>query len=407
MAKDASFASTDNIASTLLEKLNESSMRGFLTSVTDTLNAQSGTDLTAIQNQINLINTHLSEVENEAKILSADELAQVEQALKDVLNNLQANGFLGLLCVDIGGQKFSIKDLVSRLVQADRVKEVENVWDANYENITQMRFKLEDDSIITFTPVVEDLADAKNYTFSADWKGVPASFVINFAKVQRTVNVSGQSVSSYEYLLKKKSNVLFSITSGLGNCVETSIDATVPDLNGDTLIGNVPVVMTLASASGSVEVGSTTNVGFSNAQGTVSATSSDGAVATAIVSGSNVVITGVGAGSAIITVTDGTTSLPFAISVTAVVVVTPMTADKTALSIDVGSSDTVTMSNADGAISAVSSDPAKVSVSVSGNVVTVNAVGATDPDTVNVSISDGDDTVVVTVYTAVSGGGGL
>lgn len=401
---------TDNIASVLLEKLNEGSMLSFVTSVADTLNTQSGSDLTGVQDQINLIKTKMTEVETEAKVLSADELAQVEQALKDVLTNLKSNGFLGLLCVELGGQKYSMTDLVSRMATADRVQSVEHLWDAGYNNITSTKMTLEDGSIISFVPTVDETDVAKNYTFNADWKGLPASFAINLAKVPRNVNINGAQVTNTEYVLTKKTNILFSLTTGLSNCVETSIDATVPDLNGDTKIGTQPVVapvFAIASTSGSVDVGSSVAVAFTNAQGAVTAISSDNAVASVIVGANSVSITGVSAGDATVSISDGATTQSYAVSVNAVAVVTPMTADKSALSIDVGSSDTITMSNADGAISAISSNPALISVSVAGNVVTVNALGATDPDTVNVSISDGDETVVVTAYSAVSGGGGL
>lgn len=400
---------SDSVASTLLEKLNENSMRGLMTSVVNTMNTQAGSDLTGIQEQINIINTHMIEVEAEAKILSEDELAQVEQALKEVLTNLEANGFLGLLCVDVLGQKYSMKDLVARLSSVDRVASVEKIWDASYETIQSVKVVLEDASIITFVPTIDEDATFKNYTFNADWKGLPAEFILNFAKVERTMNISGVAVASTEYVATKKSNVLFSLTDGLGNCVETSILDTIPDLNEDGTIGNVPLTLSLASASGSAEAGSGAfNVAFADATGTVNAVSSAPAIATVAVVGSEIVVTPVAEGSATITVSDDANSVTYAMAVTAVpVTVTAMTADKTALSIDVGSTDTVTMADADGALTVVSSDPAKVGVTAVGSVVTINAIGATDPDSATVSISDGDDTVVVSVYTAVSGGGGL
>lgn len=409
MATHGSSFDTDVVASTLLEKLNESSVRSLMTSVATAIGTQSEGDLTSIQNQINLINTKLNEVESEAKILSEDELAQVEQAIKEVLQNLEANGFLGLLCVEIGGTKLNLKDLVQRLATADRVKEVEKVWDANYETIQSIKLTLEDNSIITFTATIDDGADYRNYTFDADWKGIPAQFFMNFAKVERTINVGGESVTSTEYVLKKKSNVLFSLTDGLGACVETTIEDSIPDLNSDGTIGNVPPApasLSLASTSGSVVEGENVTVGFSDAQGAVSAVSSDNGVATVSVNADSVTITGVSAGSANISVTDGATTVVYAVTVTAAAM-PPMTVDKTALSIDVGSSDTITVSNADAPVTAVSSNPSLITTTVSGNVITVTAVGATDPDTVDVSISDGDDTIVVTVYSAVSGGGGL
>ncbi len=84
-----------------------------------------------------------------------------------------------------------------------------------------------------------------------------------------------------------------------------------------------------------------------------------------------------------------------------------LSVDKKNLSIDVGSSKSVTVSGATGALNAVSDMPSKVSASVSGNTVTINALGKTEPNTAKVTITDGAKSVVVSVFTAVSGGGGL
>lgn len=86
---------------------------------------------------------------------------------------------------------------------------------------------------------------------------------------------------------------------------------------------------------------------------------------------------------------------------------TPMTLSETALSIDVGSSKTVNVLNAQGAITATSGDTNLITTSVSGNVITINAIGATDPNNVTVTVTDGVTTKSITVYSAVSGGGSL
>ncbi len=165
--------------------------------------------------------------------------------------------------------------------------------------------------------------------------------------------------------------------------------------------------LSLSSTSGSVNVGSAISVSFSNAQGSVTAVSSNSAVATVTVGTNSVSISGVVAGNATITISDEATTLTYAITVTVIHSGTSMTVDKSVLSIDVGGSETITLSNVTGTVTAVSGNASLVTVSVVGNVVTVNAIGATDPNTVMVSISDSAGTITVSVYSAVSGGGVL
>ncbi len=163
--------------------------------------------------------------------------------------------------------------------------------------------------------------------------------------------------------------------------------------------------LSLSSTSGSVYVGSTISVSFSNEQGSVTAVSSNSAVATATVGTSSIAINAFTVGNATITISDGETTLTYTIAVLAQQSGSTITADKTFLSIDVGFTGTVTISGASGALSATSSNASLVGVSISGSVVTISAIGATDPNYVTVVITDGAGSVSVRVYSAISGGG--
>lgn len=321
MATEGTVATTD-VVTTLQEKLNENSFYSLIGGIVDALQSTSGTASTELQDQINALATQLNTVQNEAAVLSTNELKQVEDALKQTLTNLEQNGFLGALCVSVGGQNYSIKDLVSRLAQVDKVVETEKVWNASFTEITSIKFKLEDGAIITFTPTIVEDDVSKNYTFAGNWKGIDVSFVANFAKVSRTTSVGGAQQTSVEFVPVKSSNVVFSLTTGLSNCVTVGVNDVVPDLNSDGVIGTPPATPTSMSASTStvaVNTGSTSTVTVSNAEGTVTATSSNGYVfLDPVVDGNDVIITGGNTeGVATLTITDGVTIIQIPVTVSA------------------------------------------------------------------------------------------
>jgi len=79
--------------------------------------------------------------------------------------------------------------------------------------------------------------------------------------------------------------------------------------------------------------------------------------------------------------------------------------DKTFLSLDVGTSELITISGALANVSVNSSNSSLILVSISGNIITVSAVGATDPDYETVVATDGIGSISIKVYSAIPSGG--
>ncbi len=128
-----------------------------------------------------------------------------------------------------------------------------------------------------------------------------------------------------------------------------------------------------------------------------SVSSSDDTVATASINNKQITVQGISSGTATITVTDdiGDTDT------IAVTVIPPLTASPTMLSMNPGDSDTITLSNGVGPFTAVSGNYDVATVSVSGNIVTVDALG---PGTITVNIRDSLNTPV-SVLVNVGGAG--
>lgn len=150
----------------------------------------------------------------------------------------------------------------------------------------------------------------------------------------------------------------------------------------------------LSATSGSVGVGAskTFKVSGNTSGGSLSVKSSDSAVATVSIIGETVTVKGVGVGTATITVTSEETTCykkattTYAITVTKGASIATLSTDNLDFS---SGAVSFTVENAgDGEISARSSDPSVVSVSVTGNTVTVIKVGV-GLATVVVSVAEG------------------
>jgi len=159
----------------------------------------------------------------------------------------------------------------------------------------------------------------------------------------------------------------------------------------------------LSATSGTVNAGSSVSVYFSNAKGGITAVSSNSAVATATVGTSSIAINAFTVGEATINISDGETALSY--SVTVVLQSSTISVDKTFLSLDVGTSELITISGALANVSVNSSNSSLILVSISGNIITVSAVGATDPDYETVVATDGIGSISIKVYSAIPSGG--
>lgn len=235
------FADTGAILSAVSEKLNNNSYIDTLNAVIDAVNDTTTTSDQELQSQIDLIRTQITALQNEANILGTDELRQVEEAIKQMLQNLEQQGFLGDLCLTIGGTQYKLKELVKSLLLADRVRKIENVYNAEVTEVIKAKFTLEDGSIVVFDATTVEDQYTKTVTFeTGSWKGMPASFEIGLIKVTKTVAGNDFTV----FVPKYQTNVLFDLTrDAVVGCPEPEdvIDEEVvtPDLNEDGEIGGI------------------------------------------------------------------------------------------------------------------------------------------------------------------------
>ena len=153
-----------------------------------------------------------------------------------------------------------------------------------------------------------------------------------------------------------------------------------------------PVFLMVAPSSATLVAGTSTTLAASNAAGTITVSSSNNQVASASVQGTVVTIKGLAAGTALVKVNDGKTTVSVPVTVTAPPI--PMTVSPAAVTIVAGGTANITASNAAAALAAATSNAAVAKAVVAGNVVTVTGVAA---GTAVVAISDGKTTRNVNV----------
>jgi Pilus formation protein N terminal region len=178
-----------------------------------------------------------------------------------------------------------------------------------------------------------------------------------------------------------------------------STNITVRDRTKNRVVLPVTVVpMTVSPASLSMVAGTTSTLATNNAAGALAASSSRPAVATVGVSANVVTITGVAAGSATVSVSDGITTVGVAVTV-----VPRLTVSPTSLAMTPNTSSSITASNVSGTLSASSGNTSVATASVSGNVIAVRAL-ASGATVVTVRDSSTTLTVPVTVASSSSSG---
>lgn len=158
--------------------------------------------------------------------------------------------------------------------------------------------------------------------------------------------------------------------------------------------------LTLSTSALTLIPGETTTISLSNVSGTVRLSNSNTtAISAALASSSTIKVTAKAVGSATLSVKDRSGTKTVAVTVKAAMSVSP-----TSLSVPVGQTALLTVSNASGSVSLTNFDASKISASLSGNVITVNglAVGST-----NLTVRDQKTTrsVPVTVTSAPVVGG--
>lgn len=296
------------VAGTIAEKLNNNSFYALLSAIVDELQSGANGNTADLEAQINALAQQLEAVSQEAKILTENELAQLEEALKETLENLEANGYLEGLCVEVGGETYSLKELVKRLASVDKIVATDIEWNSTYTEIVKITYTLEDTTKINFLPTLTDTENTKHYLFDGNYKGNTVSFEIEYAKVNRPLTVAGETVNTVEFVLTRTTNVVFDILTGLdsGACGLPPIAGITPDLNSDGHIGTPPPVgMYLSTEYVNTLINSTETIEIHQAVGDVTVTSSDEDIVIATLNGTTIeLITGDNVGTATITVTD-------------------------------------------------------------------------------------------------------
>jgi hypothetical protein len=232
----------DTVVQAINEHLNNDSKLAFINAVVNAaqnrfneLSSELQTAVANLQNQLNV-------VMQKADILESLELGQVEEALKELLQNLDTEGLFSTLCVDINGQKFKLYSVVQALVSADKIAKVDFNWDASNENLASVTFTLDDGTVVTLNGTANDITDesdnvtGKEFVFSTDnWKGLHAEFSCKFKKVADTYSVLGENVEHDEWLPVEQTNIVFDLT--VQPCTPATPESITPDLNEDGTIG--------------------------------------------------------------------------------------------------------------------------------------------------------------------------
>lgn len=155
----------------------------------------------------------------------------------------------------------------------------------------------------------------------------------------------------------------------------------------------------LSPSSLTMSPGQVATVTVTNIRGSLSMTNSNPSVASAALASPKITVSAIKAGSTTLTVSDRGGKKTLRVTVTA----PPMTISPESLSLTVGQSGTVSVSNPNGSVSATSSNSSIATAILSNNVVTVQGKMA---GSATISIKDSKTTRKVAVTVSSNGGGG-
>ena len=232
----------DQVMQAVNEHLNNDSKLAFINAVVNAAQNQFNELSSELQTAVADLQNQLNVVMQKAEVLEDFELGQVEEALKELLTNLDAAGLFETLCIDIGGQKYKLFSVVQALVSADKVVKTDYNWDADNDNLSSVTFTLDDGSSVVLNATVNDITDdsgevvGKEFVYQTNnWKGLPASFTLKFKKVADTYSVLGENVEHVEWLPTEQTNIVFDLNPE--PCTAATVESTTPDLNEDGTIG--------------------------------------------------------------------------------------------------------------------------------------------------------------------------
>jgi len=233
------------VAHTLVENLNKEQLLNFISAIATQLANYSDQKDADLQNQITALQQQLQEVYQKAQILEDFELGQVEEAIKQALQNLDALGLFESLCLSVNGQNSKLSDFVQSLItfQNKSPKSIAFVRDPSTNEITALNVTLLDDSTVSIPVQKEDIKDDNDnvigvrfYGSTDQWvPGLTVSFEVIADKVDDTYNFSFGTITLTNYELREYSNPVLSVQ--LTTCTPGTPESATPDLNQDGTIG--------------------------------------------------------------------------------------------------------------------------------------------------------------------------
>lgn len=233
------------VAHTLVENLNKEQLLNFISAIATQLANYSDQKDADLQNQITALQQQLQEVYKKAEILDKFELGQVEEAIKEALQNLDALGLFDSLCLSVNGQNSKLSDFVQSLItfQNKTPQNISFVKDPSTNEITALNITLLDGSTVNLPVQKEDIKDDNNniigvrfYGTTDKWvPGLTVSFEVIADKVDDKYNFSFGNIVLTTYELKEYTNPVLSVQ--LTTCTPGTPESTTPDLNKDGTIG--------------------------------------------------------------------------------------------------------------------------------------------------------------------------
>jgi hypothetical protein len=172
-------------------------------------------DLGDVLTRIDQLQAKLVIIKQSAEELDAGELGQVEALLRKLLATIDLGDVIKNVRIHVNGAGFGLQELLELLVTADRVRAIDFTYDRR--DLTGAVFVLLDGTRVQFVARrVEDADGARlTYQFEAlSWKGLPASFKLEFRRNRERWSMCKKTVTLDSYDAVHQSNVVFDLAAG-------------------------------------------------------------------------------------------------------------------------------------------------------------------------------------------------